>query len=1733
MSRWWQQDMSDAGQGLFADPNLALQVATMPGQLLAAQQATEDNARAQRGGLIQQTMKLMGAVGKKADGVLANVIGRPGANAVENVGKAIWYPVDKTASGAYWLYSNAVSQPLSTLLLMGARTDFGTASWFSGHDWAETWHKANDISPAQAFENYENVTEATGDSKVLSMGLGQTGKNLPQAQRDLIKQNQDAFLYDTDYWRKKVGWKYTIGTGALDGFISMGADPAYAGIKVASSAIKAGRSVQVAGEAIEKSRSISGVNIAADKLGQKIGQGFAKTPEQISQGQKVEDFFKWSDGKSAYEISQHPIWGSGRRINPASEQISSVLAHADQAEKPLLLRFALGDNDAAAQLATKNKDLMGQVGRMVDNRQLVDSAKYDPAIFQHAMTEERAGRAPAAAAQPGIMGTSNPVTPAGQLVEPPYPRPTTPGPRQSGWDATYGKLAAQSTVARQAAGDILKSGNGVRPMGGAAATSFADSLRFDAWKSAQLDSLGNQIGRMQEKEGFYQTVLGENAAKGIEDFSPGASNIFGTMKQAYRMGPLALRDTEKAADKAITAQTVDRYGRKATGGFVARTIRQGYYTVPLRVVQSFGDRLPQNMVNHNDVDAASRVLDMLKRVPGLGQEARIGMVNQYSMAGDKVAKSEALKSITSQVVDHMAQNVHNLDPVTAKAINDMIESGTTGAMNALKGQATPSQQMFSAAKSAETGRRADKVEDGEGYIISPVAKTQLGYAEPLLDVKELDRLLSRNSGYLQSLKDSGGTVRDGVVSIADSFSNLWKAATLLRPGYTLRAPSEEMAASAIKFGMISTIGDSIHGGTNWIRNRSQQVSAIMGHGNYMSTAGGTGHVQILDPAVAQAALARGDKVTKINVNKAWPVVMSRIDSEREALTAAEKELTALRADSTTDPALIAATQDRIADHTTVLNEHRDYADEILRQATDASGRRIGEGTIEHQGISVPQAFSREWDNPIPRDQISSDEAMKTAFARGEAVDTARMIKTGNWVGVTPDDANHMSSWLDALNKQWRQDDLFKLVASDPTLKTASAWLKTPAGRVHLGQLGVAGRDPSRLLQGVRDTLDHYLPEGTGLRPKLAAGDEITEAELRSAISKDDFPVVHGEETKGLTAKGSRETAARLVDDLINKGFQKLGTIPTDIMSRQPTYLRAQEARMRQLIDQELSYQKAAGKSGDSISTEQLNGMLKKSDTLARKDISQIVYDPTRTTATQALRFVAPFMAAHIDGLERWAGLIAEKPQFVGTAAKIYNAPVAANLVTDNQGNHVDENGYATVTDPVTGKTSKKFVGIQDRMIHMRIPPGLQGLVGKVTGTNGKEVPIKIQALNTILPGDPWWNPGTGPLVTVAASELAKNNPAMGDFLQWAKVLPYGPQGFMDSMTPKYIKDAFTAFHTDDSKFQQTMLEEYQRQVAEYHNGGPVPDMKKAESNAKSFYYLKALTSWLTPAQTSTTPLSGTPYQFYTDQYKAMQSVDPKNADANFLQKYGEDYFVFATSLNKSMGIAPTVSALNTSKMYSDLIAGDPSLAPFIIGDVYNKGDFSSTAYAIQQNQKIGGEPVRKQLTVQQGLEDNQRKLGWTVYNKMMSGIDAALIRSGFTSYTQKGAEGYLQLKQQTQQGLEQMYPAWEQDFNTTDKGAIARKIKSFEILVQDPRLKNDPMRQDIPYLTMYLQARNQYQQALNTRKSGTLTFDVAGNPTGSNADIGQSWRAFQFGLVTQSTKFADVFHRYLENDNLQ
>jgi hypothetical protein len=1689
--------MSDAGQGMFADPSTALTFATTPDQLLAGQDTAsiygqsvaDEQARQQRAGAMQQIMGGLGTAWHAVDGALSNV---PGWGVTKNITHAVVVtPLDKLASGAYWLYSNYVSQPLSTALLMGGKADiYGGGTFFSGDQWSDAWHKAEHISPGQAAYNVQRtVTSDESDTP----GIPDTG-NLNMQQ----KQQLERFLYDSDYWRNRDGWKYTVGTGTMD-FMANIADPIGGAAAGLAKGVKAARSLQAAeaaaplptmGQAFAK----GGVSGLAETAAQKIFPG-PKSAAEISASDRMNKAFDWMSNagndnlgnKSAFEIAQHPMWGTGRRAIQERFALSEILSQASRDEMPLIWRFAQGDNKALQELSAGSQDLVAQIGKAQDNRTLLAGHTWDEDILDAYVQNRIAGKA------------------------------------EAPMEAAYGLTPTQQSLYSDAADAVMQK----RIQSNYTPTTWVN--RAKTWQAGQVQAADAVVQGLMARESWYGKALGDNLGQPLDQVTPtGSASLFGTAKQAYRMGPLAMKDTENAADAAIKAATRDRDAYEATGSnLITRTLQRGFYGIPLRVYQSFGDRIPQGFVDHNADDAMDRVNDMLKQVPGLGQQNRLDLINQYANAGDKIARSVALDSIQKQVIQHMVGQ-YNLNDDVAQFASDLITDGWQKSMFELTGR-TPTSSRFTAAQQA-SGKYLDTLDDGYGHRVAPLLKSQLSASDPLLDVDQLDKILSRNSGHFSLLTSNGGKVFDNIKTFADGFNGMWKASTLLRAGYALRAPSEEMVAGAVKFGLLSAMTDAGKGGMNWIRNRPQAMKAMIGRGGF----------DITDPDLVKFAKDNNLPTENIQVHKAFPFVQKYLGDNRDKLNDLETQMRQIdsKAKKTTDQDALDQLslqkqdlQDQHDDVSGVVQEFTNYANEMLRKAAEPTRARLGTGTFTYKGQEVPQPFNEQWAGAIPRDQITSEEAMGSIFARAEAIERARLIKTGSWTSVTPDMPNYMESWTNAINKQLGNDPVAQMLMKDPTGDTAMQFLKSQAGRAHMTNMTRQAQDPKRLVGIINAMLDQYIPKGTGLRDKLLAGNDISEADLRGAIRPEDFPLVHGEDLAAMT--GDKKSVSKVIDGIIEKGFKYLGTIPSDIMSRQPIYIRAHAAHMRDLMDRELSYRAENGMD-QTIDPDTMNKMMGVADKRARNTLSQIVYDPERTTATQALRFVAPFMAAHIDGLERWFGLVAEKPELLNTASKIYNAPVAAHLVTDQNGNVVDEDGYVTHRDANGNITGKTFVGQTDRYINLKIPGTTRNLRGVTGGVPEGGISLPIQSLNTILPGDPWWNPGTGPLVQIAGSKIAEQSPGMGDFLQWAKVLPYGPQGIMDSITPAYMKTLWSAYQGDDpnnTKFQQTLLEEYQRQQADYANGGPEPDFKAAVANAKQFTFLKALTQFASPTSVTTSPLQGTPYQFFVDQYKQLQQLNPKTASQVFLKTYGADYYGFTAALNKSIGINSTNSAVETAAKYKDLIGEHPELASLIVGP-YNGGAFSQTANKMLQDMNFAGTPGKAKMTAYDAVDNNDKALGWEQYKQYAGMVDAGLIRAGFHSYTDPGAAQFQLIKQAIIQHIGDQYPAWEQDFNTTDKNAVPRKIDAMKQIVQDESLMSDPMRTDLQTLQLYLQARDAIQAQLLQRPNTSLTARDA-NGQLANHDLAQAWGAVQLGLVQSDTKFNDLFNRYLANDQLQ
>src|ERR1051325_6380045 len=1201
-SQWWAENVSDAGQGMFADPSTALTFATTPDQLLSGQDTAaiygqsvaDEQARQQRAGAMEQIMSGLGSAWHSVDGALSNI---PGWGVTKNITHAVVVtPLEKLASGAYWLYSNYVSQPLSTALLMGGKADiYGGGTFFSGDQWSDAWHKAEHISPGQAA--YNTMRTVTSDEED-TPGIPDTG-NLNQQQ----KQQLERFLYDSDYWRNRDGWKYTVGTGTMD-FLANVADPNGGAAAGLSKAVKGARSLQAAeitaplptlGQAFAKG-GVSGVTEAAAQKAGRAVFGGPKTAEEISSSDRMNKFFDWAEDKSAFEIAQHPVWGRGRRKIAEREAIGQVLSSASRDEMPLIWRYTQGDNKALTELTAGSKDLVSQIGKAQDNRNLLADHPWDADILDNYVQARKAGTMPQAA-----YGLT----------------PTQQGLYEQATDAIFGKRIQSNYTPKTWVNRATK------------------------WQKGMVAAADAELEGLNSRSDWYSDVLGRNFGKNPDDIAAAGANLFGTVSRAYRMGPLGLRDTENAADAAIKAATRNRDAYEATGSnMFTRTIQRGFFSLPLKVSPWFGDRAPMGFVDHNADDAMDRVNDMLKRVPGLGQENRLALINQYASAGDKVARSAALDDIQQQIVRHMVGS-HNLNDDVADFASTIIGEGWQKAMYELTGR-TPPSSRFSAA-TTQSGKYVDVIEDGYGHRVAPFLKSQLAASDPLLDVDQLDKILSRNSGHFSLLTRNGGKVSDNIKTFADGFNGMWKASTLLRAGYALRAPSEEMVAGAVKFGLLSAMADAGKGGWNFIRNRAQNVGLISGPG---------GKISILDPDMIAAARRNGLPVENVQVNKAFPLVQKYLSDHRSMQSELEKQIAIKqrRLSKATDPDTRDRLTDQIGSHQDdldgvkgVIDEFTDYSHEMLRQAAARSSKyRIGEGTYSFMGEEVPQPFNKAWAGVIPRDQITSEDAMASIFARQEAINKSQYIKTGSWTTSTPDMPGYMDAWLRAINHQLGNDPVARMLMEDPTGDKAMSFLKSAEGRQHLRNFGRQSQDPKNFLGLLKTHLDQYLPEGTGLRQKLLNGDDVTEADLRNSIRQEDFPSIHDEEIKSITDK-EKKSVSSMMDNAIATGFKYLGTIPSDIMSRQPIYVRAQMAHMKDLITANKSY-KAENGLPMSVTEDEMNQMMQTADKRARNTLSQVVYDPQRTTATQALRFFAPFMAAHVDGLERWFGLVAEKPE---------------------------------------------------------------------------------------------------------------------------------------------------------------------------------------------------------------------------------------------------------------------------------------------------------------------------------------------------------------------------------------------------------------------------------------------------------------------------------------------------------
>lgn len=367
--------------------------------------------------------------------------------------------------------------------------------------------------------------------------------------------------------------------------------------------------------------------------------------------------------------------------------------------------------------------------------------------------------------------------------------------------------------------------------------------------------------------------------------------------------------------------------------------------------------------------------------------------------------------------------------------------------------------------------------------------------------------------------------------------------------------------------------------------------------------------------------------------------------------------------------------------------------------------------------------------------------------------------------------------------------------------------------------------------------------------------------------------------------------------------------------------------------------------------------------------------------------------------------------------------------------------------------------------------------------------------------------------------------------------------------PSTVKNALTAFDTSDERYQSVKLQILQRAAFEHETlGKPMPSAKQIADQVRNYWLFSAATAFLQPMATQ----KQDKYQFYRDQYNAFRRADPRTADDEFLSRYAESYFIFAQAQSKNVsGIQATTKAVELSKKYADLLSANPELGALIVGPDGN-GPFSPEAYSYQLNTPLapgGAEMQRTKMSADEALAENKRRLGWSKYTKMVTQLTAELHNRGLKSFNDKGAEDLKQTKSNyTNLWSKPLYPdgspnpyyndEWSKDYSTLDPLKYDRLIPGLTDLSRSP-LADQTDRTDLRTLQTYLGGRQALLAELNRRYQVNQASLIAEGKTGqaaktitakANSDLAQKWQEFVDNLIEGDTRFGELHSRYLSRD---
>lgn len=1578
--------------------------------------------------------------------------------------------LEQTMAGMRWLYSNGISQPLSTFIMVGSvahkEDSAAIPAMFDTDKWSKAWNAANHISPGQAAMMDDDETIRAINSPLLYYKPAESflppGFNdLPQGQQQEILKEVgmpvvgNAFI---EQKRENSAW-FKYGTGAIDFSSVVFLDPT----------IMAGKGLA----AVHRSKTVMArpkEGWSADKI------------DELMAGSQVKKMMDgiWAN-KDNPQLLNNTTMAQRSAMGPRFGAIVSTLN--DPEELALFVRTGMGDVRAMDELALRNEAAGARMRNDTSRLSALDLMHTRYANFpnQQRLVELEMQR------------LNNAKNADASLIE------------------RYDEIIRQS--------DML------------------DQLNVSRWS---LDRAASRTAAQNE----YLAGPARGADRPVT-IRPGRGPIqfgnvgFGLSEDASRL-PLAGTPIDTGLTKSQLWGTGD------------------FFSGPVTLVRMLKEAHPNGYMRLDtlDNDSVRELRAQLARTPGIKEETRGKILNDYLKTTTEGQRKSLLDDVGRLSAAKVAER-YGFEPEYGAELFRQHTKFRQGELDNM--------QRYSAALRSPDEVAAgmplhidEFTTQGGKVALSPFTVTRLINGHTFQNLDEMGKILKRHGSALRAIRTKSGNVRDAVANSADYMSYLWKFSTLFRLGYIPRVLSDDLAGQVARLGaatMAMRAGIGVKNGftnmSTWIAKpalEARRLNALEGikyADEEMALLGG--QIKPLESRLAgitasneremslafrrhQAAQAKAAAVDPADLSKKALAVRQFARQREQQLRQAE-----LRVSAGPSPGKTTRLND--------LKQQRDFLDRYrglsARAADDYANQQLkvtqGNQPVNIDGQVFPAAFGGK-PGEYYHAQISADESVGNIFATNKQILQGNMERSFDHgakpISAAQDPAEHLKAWTHAINNQIMQDPLSRMAVRGASVDDMTKWMTSDARGMAYRKRLPKMIQTEDIAASVRHEVDQYMHTPEIRMKAFEEGGVNPEFLERVAPQLVDRPDVH----IGQVGQ-SQLHHANTMDRVIQKWFKVAATIPANRMSRHPLFNQLYEGHLKGIVN-------SRTKQGawETRTVEEVERMAASAQALALRDTRRLVFDIAhRSDAASAMRFISPFFSATAESFQRWGRIIADKPQVAGYAGAWYNAPLSLGVAQDLNGNDIRADGK--LFDPATG--TWRMVPKSERYIVTRVPKWVaESPLGKafnITEAGGK-LALSQNSMNLITQGDPFFNPGVGPVVQIPVNEFVKDKPRNAEVARELGILPYGPatggpgERAFATAAPKVVRDFLTAFDTSDQRYQQIKLQIMQRSVFEHKElGKPLLSAGEIADRTRNYWLFSASSAFLQPMATQRKD----PYQFFRDQYNNLRRNDPKTADDEYLKRYGESHFIFAQEITESQGIPPTMKAVDLTKKWGNLIAKNPELASLIIGPDGN-GPFSREAYAYELNNPLvpgGAEMMRGKISADEAMKENQRRLGWAKYTGRMNSLTAQLHQAGFETFEDEGAEDFKDEKKAwTSLYAEPLYPdgtenpyyneEWSKDFFTMDQRKYERMIPALTRIARSP-LAQQRNRSDLRVLQQYLGARRELVSQLDALKQEGVPHTLAAE---ANSGLRYQWVSFVDGLIESDTRFGDLYYRYLSRD---